>query len=70
VYKLNKSTNAWDQILGSGTGAGTGCTNGMLATSGACTITLYDVYVGKNDVLYFVDSGKVRFIESGVVRTL
>lgn len=69
VRKLNTLTNTWELMLGAG--QGTGCADGTLATSFACTINLWDAYIAANDVLYFIDAGKVRFVDSlGRVRTV
>lgn len=69
VYKFDTNTNSWSWMLGSGSGAG--CIDGTFATSFTCTIDLWDAYIGQNEVLYFVDAGKVRFVDTdGKVRTL
>lgn len=67
--KYNSLTFNWDLKLGTGTYASSFCADGTSALS--CDLRLWDAYVGHNDQIYFIDFGRLRFVDSdGKVRTL
>lgn len=69
LLKFNTSTLNWDNKLGTGSIAVSYCADGASALS--CAIRLWDSFVGYNDQIYFIDNGRLRFIDlDGRVKTL
>lgn len=69
LLKYNTSTLNWDAKLGTGIYPGSFCTDSTSALS--CAVRLWDAFVGYNDQIYFIDNGRLRFIDlDGKVKTI
>jgi len=68
LYRLNRSSNAWEKILGGSTTSPV-CTDGMDALS--CKVYIQDAFITAAGKVYFLDNGLVRTIdEDNTVVTL
>ncbi len=69
LFKYNILTQNWDNKLGTGVYGVSYCADGTSALS--CSVRLWDSFVGYNDQIFFIDQGRLRFVDlDGKVKTL
>lgn len=69
IKRANRIGLVWNVIAGTGSVGSGFCVNGTSAQS--CAIRLWDSYVGNNDFVYFIDHGRLRFVDiDGRVQTI
>lgn len=69
VFKLNTINNSWDRILGTTVYPSSFCNDSTSANS--CAVRLWDSQVLQNDRLFFIDQGRLRFVDAdGRVKTI
>lgn len=67
IYKINKTTRAWERVLGTGTLGQ--CPDGTIGT--ACNIDVRGFWVTQDGLIYFIDQNRIRVMnKQGVVNTL
>jgi len=69
LSKFNTGTLNWDDILGTANYGTSFCADGTSALS--CDVRLWDAFIGYNNQTFFIDNGRLRFIDTdGRVKTL
>lgn len=69
IKKANRNSLIWNVVAGNGANGPGFCADATNAQS--CSIRLWDSYVGNNDLVYFIDEGRLRFVDlDGKVKTL
>ena len=61
VKRHNGTT--WQTVLGKGSTAYPGSLCADATTRTNCDINLWDTFVGMNERIYFIDNGRIRFVD-------